>query len=299
MLVTGVLWLKLRKFTQSYIVISFFVNYKIIQITCPEDFRDILIAELSLFQGYDSFLETDEGFEAYVEVFLFDEATLTQVFHRYPAVSISYTLEEVSEKNWNVEWESNFEPIIVEDQCLVRATFHKIPKKYPYEIIIDPKMAFGTGHHATTYLMLSWQLVIEHKGKAVMDAGCGTGILSIMAHQRGAAEILAFDNNEWAVENSKENFGINACEQIRLFQGTVADVDIIKKFDIILANINRNVLLEEMDDYAHLLHPNGTLLLSGFFQEDAPLIIERATTAGLKVMDERTRNKWCSILLQQ
>jgi ribosomal protein L11 methyltransferase len=147
--------------------------------------------------------------------------------------------------------------------------------------------------------MLSWQLEIEHKGKAVMDAGCGTGILSIMAHQRGAAQVLAFDNNEWAVENSKENFGINACEQIRLFQGTVAEVDKAEKFDIILANINRNVLLEEMDDYAHLLHPNGTLLLSGFFQEDAPLIIERATTAGLKVMDERTRNKWCSIFLQQ
>jgi ribosomal protein L11 methyltransferase len=274
------------------------MKYKIIQIACPEDFRDILIAELSQLQGYDSFMETDEGFEAYVEVSLFDEATLIQVFNRFPAVSISYALHEVAEKNWNVEWESNFEPIIVEDQCLVRATFHKIPKKYPYEIIIDPKMAFGTGHHATTYLMLNWQLELNHQGKVVMDAGCGTGILSVMAHQRGAAEILAFDNNEWAVENSKENFDINKCNQIRLFQGTVADVDSIKKFDIILANINRNVLLEEMDDYVHLLYPNGTLVLSGFFQEDAPLIIERANETGLKVVGKRIKDRWCSILLQ-
>jgi ribosomal protein L11 methyltransferase len=213
-------------------------------------------------------------------------------------VSISYTLQEVAEKNWNVEWESNFDPIIVEDQCLVRATFHKIAKKYPYEIIIDPKMAFGTGHHATTYLMLSWQLEIDHQGKVVMDAGCGTGILSVMAHQRGAAEILAFDNNEWAVENSQENFVINACDQIRLFQRTVAEVDKAEKFDIILANINRNVLLEEMDDYAQLLHPNGTLLLSGFFQEDAPLIIKKALKTGLKVVGKRIKDRWCSILLQ-
>ena len=274
------------------------MKYKIIQVTCPEEFRDMLIAELSQLQGYDSFLENDEGFEAYVEVVHFDEQALKQVFNRYAAVNISYTLQEVAEKNWNVEWESHFEPIIVEEQCLVRATFHKIAKKYPYEIIIDPKMAFGTGHHATTYLMLSQQLEIDHQGKSVMDAGCGTGILSIMALQRGAAKVLAFDNNEWAVENSRENFGINHCSQIRLFQGTVAEVDKAEKFDIILANINRNVLLEEMDQYTRLLHPAGALLLSGFFQEDAPLIIERAAETGLQLEDQRSRDRWSSILFR-
>ncbi len=275
------------------------MKYKIIQVACAEDFRDILIAELSQEQGYDSFLETDEGFEAYVEITYFDEEVLRQVFERHPSANISYNLQEVAEKNWNVEWESNFEPIIVDDQCLVRATFHKIAEKYPHEIVIDPKMAFGTGHHATTYLMLSWQLEMDQKEKTVMDAGCGTGILSIMAQQKGAAEILAFDNNEWAVENSQENFTINNCEQIQLFQGTVADVNKTKKFDIILANINRNVLLEEMDEYVARLQPNGYLLLSGFFQHDALLITERATAAGLKVKGERIRNKWCSVLLQR
>ena len=274
------------------------MKYKIIQIICPEDFRDILIAELSQLQGYDSFLENDEGFEAYVKVAHFDEKTLKQVLHRYATVNISYTLQEVAEKNWNVEWESNFEPLIVEEQCLVHATFHRIAKKYPYEIIIDPKMAFGTGHHATTYLMLSWQLEIDHQGKTVMDAGCGTGILSIMAIQRGATQVLAFDNNEWAVENSKENFDINQCNQIRLFQGTVAEVDKAEKFDIILANINRNVLLEEMDQYMHLLHPAGCLLLSGFFQEDTPLIIKRAEETGLHLKGKRTRDRWSSLLLR-
>ena len=274
------------------------MKYKIIQVICPEDFRDMLIAVLSQWQGYDSFLENDEGFEAYVEVSHFDEKILKQGFNQYAAANVSYTLQEVAEKNWNVEWESNFEPIIVEEQCLVRATFHKIAKKYPYEIIIDPKMAFGTGHHATTYLMLSWQLEIDHQGKSVMDAGCGTGILSIMALQRGAAKVLAFDNNEWAIENSRENFGINHCSQIRLFQGTVAEVDKAEKFDIILANINRNVLLEEMDVYTHLLHPAGSLLLSGFFQEDAPLIIERAAETGLHLEDKRTRDRWSSLLFR-
>ncbi len=275
------------------------MKYKIIQVSCAEAFRDILLAELSQVHGYDSFMETDDGFEAYTEVSHFDESTLHQVFNQYPAANVSYALQEVEEKNWNVEWESNFEPIIVEDQCLVRATFHKIPEKYPYEIVIDPKMAFGTGHHATTYLMLSWQLETDHQDKKVMDAGCGTGILSIMAHQKGAAEVVAFDNNEWAVENSEENFGINACEQIRLFQGTVVDVDPSEKFDIILANINRNVLLEEMDEYAARLQPEGLLLLSGFFEEDAPLITEKAVKSGLKVVGKRTRNKWSSILFQQ
>ena len=272
------------------------MNYKIIQITCQEEFRDILITALSQLQGYDSFMETDDGFEAYTEVSRFDEAILRQVFSRYPAANVAYELKEVEEKNWNVEWESNFEPIIVEDQCLVRATFHKIAEKYPYEIVIDPKMAFGTGHHATTYLMLSWQLKIDHSGKTVMDAGCGTGILSIMAHQKGAAEVVAFDNNEWAVENSRENFGINACDQIRLFQGTVADVDKAEKFDIILANINRNVLLEEMDEYAKRLQPGGMLLLSGFFEEDAPLIIEKALATGLQVEGRRAKDRWSSVL---
>lgn len=272
------------------------MNYKIIQVTCPEDFRDILIAELSQLSGYDSFLESDEGFEAYVEVTRFDENLLQQVFDQYPAISISYALQEIAEKNWNVEWESNFEPITVEDQCLVRATFHKIAQKYPYEIIIDPKMAFGTGHHATTYLMLSWQLEINHQEKKVMDAGCGTGILAIMAWLKGAKNIIAFDNNEWAVENSEENFVINQCEQIHLFQGTVADVEKEEKFDIILANINRNVLLEEMDQYAHLLHPKGQLLLSGFFQADAPLITQKALDNGLQLAGSRTRDKWSSLL---
>ena len=272
-------------------------QYIAVEISCGEDLKEILMAELG--EGpYDSFLETDGGLDAYVEKDQFDEQFLQQVLAQYQLSEDDYKIQLVEEKNWNVEWEKHFEPIVVDDQCLVKATFHRISQSYPYEIVIDPKMAFGTGHHATTYLMLQWQLILEQQGKKVMDAGCGTGVLAIMAKKRGASSVLAFDNNEWAVDNSEENFALNHSTDIELFLGTIEDVEPSRQFDLILANINRNVLLDEMDFYAQRLTSQGTLLLSGFLEPDQSLIEERAQKAGLKPVGAKQHRGWVALQLQ-
>ena len=272
-------------------------QYIAVEISCGEDLKEILMAELG--EGpYDSFLETDGGLDAYVEKDQFDEQFLQQVLAQYQLSEDDYKIQLVEEKNWNVEWEKHFEPIVVDDQCLVKATFHRISQSYPYEIVIDPKMAFGTGHHATTYLMLQWQLILEQQGKKVMDAGCGTGVLAIMAKKRGASSVLAFDNNEWAVDNSEENFALNHSTDIELFLGTIEDVEPTRQFDLILANINRNVLLDEMDFYAQRLTSQGTLLLSGFLEPDQSLIEERAQKAGLKPVGAKQHRGWVALQLQ-
>ena len=274
-------------------------QYTTVQITCPSDWTDILIAELSE-QGYDGFLETDEGFATYRSAEAFDEVSLERVLDKYrPQAAISYTLQAIEEQNWNEDWEKNFASITIDHRCRVRATFHEKDPSYSYEIIVNPKMSFGTGHHATTYLMLRAQLEVDHQEKRVMDAGCGTGILSIMATKRGAARVLAFDIDEWAVNNSEENFALNDCSSIELFQGTVADVTDAKPFDLILANINRNVLLEEMPRYAHHLAPGGQLLLSGFYEEDTAHIAQSATAQGLELVDQQVRDAWVCTLFER
>lgn len=271
--------------------------YLSLQFQCSEELSEILIAELADL-GYDSFWEQEDGFEAYILEADYHEDRLQQVLDRYEALGkVTFDLSRVEEKNWNVEWESNFESIVVEDQCLVRADFHAKNENIPYEIVINPKMSFGTGHHATTYLMLSWQMEIDHQQKKVMDAGCGTGILAIMAHLKGANEIIAFDNNEWAVDNTRENFEINHCPSIKMFLGTVVDISEGDTFDIILANINRNVLLDEMPLYAARLKKDGILLLSGFYNYDASHIEEKAKASGLTVQGLKERNDWVAMKL--
>src|SRR5690606_20374736 len=182
--------------------------------------------------------------------------------------SLSFSFDKIEKQNWNEEWEKNYEPIIVDDKCLIRASFHNLDKKYPYEIIITPKMSFGTGHHQTTYLMIKSQLDIDHEGKRVLDAGCGTAILSIMASKRGAKEVEAFDIDEWSITNGNENCEVNSCTNIRLQQGTITEVEIHGEFDVVLANINKNVLLDEIKIYQQYLNKDGLLLLSGFFTTD-------------------------------
>ncbi|MEM8970240.1 MAG: 50S ribosomal protein L11 methyltransferase [Bacteroidota bacterium] len=271
-------------------------QYITVEITCPEPLREILMAELGEVT-YDSFLETEAGLEAYIEQEQFDQKQLEEILTRYNLSTSDYSVQTVEEKNWNVEWEKHFDPIVVEECCLVRATFHQIDKRYPYEIIIDPKMAFGTGHHSTTYLMLQWQLELDQQNQMVIDAGCGTGVLAIMAKKRGATQITAFDNNEWAVDNSQENFDLNNCDDIRLFLGTIQDLDATMKADLLLANINRNVLLEEMDFYAQRLAPGGKLLLSGFLEADQALIEQRAKEVGLQPKGAKYHNGWVALLL--
>lgn len=274
-------------------------QYTTVQVICPPDLVELLIAELAE-QDYDGFLENEQGFETYREAEAFNESELQRVLDRYRTqADISYTTQTVEKQNWNAVWESNFEPIIVEEQCRVRASFHAAEPSYPYDMVINPKMSFGTGHHATTYLMLREQLAIDHHGKRVMDAGCGTGILSIMAQKRGATYVLAFDTDSWAVENSRENFDLNDASAIQLFQGTVADVEPGELFDIILANINRNVLLDEMAQYVRHLAPGGQLLLSGFYEEDLPLLRQAATAQGLTEVRADSRERWALLNLNK
>lgn len=276
------------------------MNYVTITFTLDPQFSDILIAELSQI-GFDIFLENETGFQASIFQPLYDRNAIKAITARYEEVisPLSFTEEEVEKKNWNEEWEQNYDPIIVSDTCIVKASFHKIDKKFQYEIIINPKMSFGTGHHETTYLMLRTQLQIDHTGKKVMDIGCGTGILAILASKLGAQELVVCDIDEWCVENSTENFELNDCKNIKTFLGTVNDIPNAGLQDIILANINRNVLLDEIPQYAALLKNKGYLLLSGFYENDMKEIKDLATENQLKFVQHETKKDWAVVLFRK
>lgn len=270
-----------------------------LQVICDPEYAEILMAEIAE-AGFDSFLETDKGFEAYVENDQFDKKQLADIQQKYKHVKPLLLFEDrIQKKNWNEEWEKNLQPILVEDQCLIRAEFHKIEKKYPYEIIITPKMSFGTGHHQTTYLMIKSQLQLDHDKKRVMDAGCGTGILSILASKRGAASVEAFDIDEWSVINGQENIENNRCANIHLQQGKISDLKFSGAFDIILANINKNVLLAEIETYADYLRPSGQLLLSGFYTSDIDDLLKQASKFGFKEVRRDEKETWATLLLQK
>ena len=271
--------------------------YTRLQVICDPAFSEILMAEIAEV-GFDSFLETEKGFEAYVENEKFDRNQLSEVQEKYRHVNpLIFFQDKIQKQNWNEEWERNLEPIIVDGKCLIRAEFHKVKKKYPYEIIITPKMSFGTGHHQTTYLMIKNQMSIDHRNKRVMDAGCGTAILSIMASKLGADEVEAFDIDDWSVINGRENIGINGCTTIRLHQGKISEVNLTGTFDIILANINKNVLLGELEMYSRFLNKEGYLLLSGFYLHDIADIKKEAAHHGLKERQRDERETWAALLL--
>jgi len=273
--------------------------YSRLQVTCNPEFSEILIAEIAE-AGFDTFMETETGFEAYLEGDAFDKQLLEEIKAKYAFVSpLVFQFDEIEKQNWNEEWEKNVEPIIVDDKCLVRAAFHKIEKKYPYEIIITPKMSFGTGHHQTTHLMLSAQMKMDHRGKRVMDAGCGTAILSVMASKLGATEVEAFDIDEWSVENGNENTANNNCSNIHIQLGKINEVNLTGTFDIILANINKNILLAEMNQYADFLEPGGQLLLSGFYEKDIPDLKAEAAKYNLREVRHQQRETWACLLLQK
>jgi ribosomal protein L11 methyltransferase len=273
--------------------------YARLQVICDADFAEILMAEVAE-AGFDSFLETDQGFEAYSEEQKVDTLQLARIKEKYQHVQpLIFFQDKIQKRNWNEEWEKSVEPIIVDDQCLIRAEFHKIERQYPYEILITPKMSFGTGHHQTTYLMVKSQLQIDHKNKYVMDAGCGTAILSIMASKRGARKIEAFDIDEWSMENGKENAEQNLCHNITIRRGTIRDFLWTDKFDIVLANINKNVLLDEMKIYSDQLVASGLLLLSGFYDRDIPDLMNAAKREGLHQEGQDLREGWACILLKK
>ncbi|GAB3202558.1 ribosomal protein L11 methyltransferase [Pontibacter aydingkolensis] len=262
------------------------------------DYADILTAELGEL-GFDAFVETEDGFSAYIDEDKFSEEDLKEVFQRYAAlVQVDYTTQKIERQNWNEEWERNFEPLFIGGQVSVRASFHEKPAIAKYDIVINPKMSFGTGHHETTTLMIENQLALDHQGKRVLDMGCGTGILAIMAGELGAAEIVAVEIEDWTVENARENAELNGYGSIDVRLGGAETIEGDKPYDIILANINRNVLLEDMPAYKAVLIPEGWLLLSGFYTEDLPVIQQRATELGLNYISHRVKNNWVSAIFK-
>jgi len=258
---------------------------------------EILMAELAEV-GFDSFVDTPTGIKAYIPKDSWNEQILQDIYLlSNPEFTISYQITEIEQVNWNEEWEKNFSPIVVEDLCTVRANFHPVPNTR-YDIVITPKMSFGTGHHETTYMMLQQLLPLSLESMKVLDMGCGTGILAIMAALRGARDITAIDIDPWCVENATENVQQNNCSFITIKEG---DVSLIagEQYNLILANINRNILLSDIPAYAQALLPQGLLLVSGFYVEDLLAIKEKCQEVGLTYLSHIERNRWVSAKFQR
>ena len=261
-----------------------------------QPWNEILMAEL-IEIGFDSFTEEHNGILAYIQKDLFDDKQLQEInMFSNEAVEISYTYQEMPNINWNEEWEKNFEPINVENQVSIRAEFHS-NQNLPHEIIIQPKMSFGTGHHATTYLMIQQMLDMDFENKTVLDMGCGTSVLAIFAKQKGAGKTVAIDIDEWSVENSKENAERNNVD-LDISQGTADNLG-NENFDIILANINRNILISDIPTYVSVLNDGGQLLLSGLCFFDVDDILEVCTEQKLTLKRKLQREEWVSLLLEK
>ncbi len=254
---------------------------------------EILIAELGQI-GFESFVELDNGLEAYIPKTDWDEVFLKQVdILENTKYNITYTINSIPPKNWNEVWESDFNPIIVGDNCVVRANFHK-PVDVKYDLVITPKMSFGTGHHQTTYMMLQYLLDSDLENKTVLDMGCGTGILAVLAEKRGARHIDAVDVEPWCCENATENAQLNKCSKIQVYQ---RDSSVLKgkNYDIIIANINKNTLLQDIPIYATCLNVGGALLLSGFYKNDLSDISKTCKLVNLDFESNLEKQNWVAL----
>ena len=259
----------------------------------PAPASEILIAELGSL-GFESFVENEDGVTAYILKEEFNENMLTEVrILDSDEFKISYSSSEIQQVNWNEEWEKNFQPIVVDDICSVRAPFHPKPET-EFDIVIEPKMSFGTGHHATTHMMIQFILKNEWKGKSVLDMGCGTGVLAILSSQKGANPVEAIDIDNWCYLNTLENIERNNVPEISVKEGG-AELLGEKKYDVIIANINRNILLNDMQKYVLVLQPDGDLYLSGFYKGDIPIIQEACEKLGLKFQENLEKDKWVAV----
>ena len=258
-----------------------------------EPTTEILIAELGN-AGFESFVESEAGVTAYIQKTEWRTNILEGIFVlNSDEFSIEYEYNEVAQTNWNAEWEKNFEPIQVDDLVSIRAPFHENPN-LKYDIVIEPKMSFGTGHHETTHMMVQHLLKLDLENKKVLDMGCGTGILAIFAEMKGATPLDAIDIDNWCYENSLENVARNNCKNISVYEGDASLLE-DKKYDVIIANINRNILLMDMKVYTNCLNEKGVLLLSGFYEEDIPVIDAEVSKFGLTLETTIQRNNWVAL----
>jgi len=246
--------------------------------------------------GFESFVEDEYGTNAYIQGALFDEEKLKEILNHLPVeAEIIYTFKSIEDQNWNEEWEKNyFQPLIIDDKCIIQSTFHNVPATYDYNIYIDPKMAFGTGHHQTTELMIREILKGDFKDKSVLDMGAGTAILAILASMCGANPITAIDIDQWAYDNAIENLKLNQIKNVDVKIGG-AELLVDDTYDIILANINRNILLNDIHSYSAVLNQVGCLYMSGFYEEDIPVITEECNKNGLTFDYNTTKDNWVAV----
>lgn len=266
----------------------------------PEIWKEIFVSYLAE-AGCDSFSDEDDAtMLCYIQQSLYDEAVIRELLEQqFPAAKLTYSISEVETQNWNAVWESNYSPVLIADRCYIRAPFHEPMEGVEYEIIIEPKMSFGTAHHETTSLMITYLLEDSPAGKRVLDMGAGTGVLGLLAYKRGAASVIAIDNDEWAYKNNIENNARNQAEAIVVKWGDAALLG-TETFDLIIANINRNILLNDMEAYANVLENGGTILFSGFYVgEDLEKITEKANSLHLHRIDFKEKNGWCAAKFQK
>jgi len=270
------------------------MNYVKISYTLKPNIKEaaeVMIAQLGEL-GFESFVETENGFEAYIPENDFSPENLNGILIPFSDVEAAYSTEIIKDRNWNKTWEENyFNPIAIGDDVLIRGSFHEPSDKVKYEIVIDPKMAFGTGHHETTGLMIKHILETDMEGKKVLDMGCGTGILGILCSMRGAAGVTGIDIEEWAYNNAIENCRKNNISNMKVILGDASVID-GKGYDIVLANINRNILLNDISKYSEVLSPDGLLILSGFYESDLDLINKEAQKHGLSFISSKSDNNW-------
>ena len=271
---------------------SIYIAYEF-SVTPKNPATEILIAELG-YVGFESFVENDNGVTAYIQKHEWNSQILDDLYILgSPEFKIKYAHHEVIQTNWNKEWEKNFNPIQVDGQVSIRAPFHENPS-LKFDIVIEPKMSFGTGHHETTHMMIQHLLALDLENKKVLDMGCGTGILAIFAEMKGAQPTDAIDIDSWCYQNSIENVQRNGCKHITVLEG---DSSLLKgeKYDVIIANINRNILLSDMKIYTDSLHQEGILLLSGFYKDDIAIIESEVVKHGLVFDKMIQRNRWVAL----
>lgn len=262
--------------------------------------NDILASKLGE-SGFESFMDCEDGMLAYIPTVKFDEKEFSMLIdEHFMGSQIRVTKDIIPDQDWNEEWEKNaFEPILINQDCVIHSSTQKHSPTVPFVIQIDPRMSFGTGHHETTSMMLEEMLKLDLKGKSFLDMGCGTAVLAILASMKGASPILGIDIDEWAVNNALENLRLNQTSNIEILLGDAQLLENSDNFDLIFANIHRNILIEDMEKYVAKMHKGSLLYMSGFFEEDVPAIKEKASSTGLTYQGAVSKNNWVAIHFQK